>query len=530
MRHSFCYKDGLNNNIIGPGYVCEYKPIIMQGLNKYLLLSLFMVFLFFTGCEKEIEPKDPDTEVPADVSMFIWNNMFEWYLWYENVPNLSPAIFPSTDDWYRYLNSFGTDYESLFNSLLYQYGVIDKWSWIVDDYIALENSFAGISKSMGFDFRLMFIYSNSNELFGYVRYVLPGSPADNAGLRRGDLFTEIDGQQLTDANYRALLINSESYTMGLADFNEQAVEFTANGVTKSMVAVELQENPVHYSSVIDVGGVSTAYLVYNAFTADFELELNDVFGDFNSQGVQRLILDLRYNSGGSINTAVYLASMIYGTATNDLFIEYQYNNKIQDYIISDPGLGYDFIRKKFADRIDTTTVYHSNPPTLPFINSLNLSELYVITTRGTASASELVMNGLYPYMDVKQVGDTTSGKYVGSLTLYDYTDYPIRNPNHTWALQPIVLKVANSVGTSDFVDGLIPDISTEEDVVNLLPLGDVNEPLLKATIDYILGLKSFQAIQTFDHDFRPFKDSKDFIPHSKEMYLDPKFNLNKLPE
>ena len=120
--------------------------------------------------------------------------------------------------------------------------------------------------------------------------------------------------------------------------------------------------------------------------------------------------------------------------------------------------------------------------------SLNLDRVFVLTSSRTASASELLINGLDPYIDVIHIGDFTVGKNQGSITVYDYiNDSRDKNPNHTYAMQPIVLKIGNVAGYTDFPNGLEPDIFIKESLLNPGILGDIDEPLLKIAIDQISG-------------------------------------------
>ena len=157
--------------------------------------------------------------------------------------------------------------------------------------------------------------------------------------------------------------------------------------------------------------------MYNAFVADFDEALNNAFADFKAQGVTDLILDLRYNGGGSVNTATYLASMITGQFVGQVFAVERWNSKVQPYQGNS--------REYFTDNIvkDSRKIA---------INSLRMSKVYIITSENTASASELVINGLKPYIQVVQVGATTIGKNQGSVTIYDYIDAQgkVKNPKH----------------------------------------------------------------------------------------------------
>ena len=116
--------------------------------------------------------------------------------------------------------------------------------------------------------------------------------------------------------------------------------------------------------------------------------------------------------------------------------------------------------------------------------NLNLSTIYFLTTGGTASASESLMTGLYPYTDVVQIGITTYGKCYGSVTIDDWTD-PKR---HNWAMQPIVLKYSNADGFTDFVNGIDPDFLIEDDLLYAEPFGSLDDPMLAMALEKISGV------------------------------------------
>lgn len=497
----------------------------MKSTKIILLLLSAVLILGISACEKDIPiDDDPGVDDPDEISLFVYEGLKDVYLWYDKVNKLSNDYFDTTDDFYTYLNYFGAQYESLFEDLLYQRGVIDRWSWIVDDWEELENSFAGISKTMGYDFRLV-IHNAARDILGYIRYVVPGSPADEAGLERGDIFVRVNGQKLDENNYIDLLFNTESYYLTLATWNGS--EPDEIGQTDVMDAVTLQENPVHYADVLDIGGTPTGYLVYNAFTSNFDLQLNEAFQNFKDQGVQQLILDLRYNGGGSIQTAVYLASMIHTTNTSQVFAQSEWNDKYNAYW--ENQYGPDVLNYYFTDQIEKYDEESETTFTYPIASlGIETDDVYVITSGSTASASELVINGLEAYLDVKLIGLNTTGKYVGSVTVKDYDNQGNINNNHKWAMQPIVLKITNAddepleINDPDFRDGLPPDIEISENWESLLPFGNENETLLKATIDYILGTKSAtvrsEMIEGIDYEV--LVDSRDFKPLSKEMYLE----------
>ena len=490
-------------------------------MKKYIstIILSFLLILLISGCKKEEpepEPKNTEIREATDVNKFIYNGLATYYLWEANVPALNNVKYQNNDSLNVFLNKY-SDPEDLFYDLLYQYAKIDKWSFIVDNAQEIENWINAISESMGMDFRLYYLNESGDDLIGVIRYVLKDSPAEKAGLKRGNLFLTVNGQQLTVTNYMTLMFTLKSYTLGLASYNGSS--FTVNGKTASMTAVMLQENPVYLDTVLNINNTRVGYLVYNAFTASYDslikssydIELNKVFGKFKSDGIQMMILDLRYNGGGVVRTAEYLASMIYSTDTQKIFSITQYNSLLQSYF-----------QQKYGDEVFNDYFYGNISETdkMPAvsINSLGLSQVYIITTTESASASELLINGLKPYITVTQVGTNTAGKYVGSWTITDVDEEGYVNPNHSWAMQPIIFKTANSQNVSDFVDGLKPDISAVERASGLLPFGDPNEPLLKACLDHIKGLKSAPGKK--GADLKGFKSSDDFSPFAGTMVDD----------
>jgi len=252
--------------------------------------------------------------------------------------------------------------------------------------------------------------------------------------------------------------------------------------------------------------------MYNGFTSGYNEQLNDVFGQFKSAGVTELVLDLRYNPGGSVNSSRLLASMVYGTNTDELFIRQRWNDKIQSLLKKDQLEDY------FGDKTDQGSS----------INSLNLSKVYVLATGNSASASELVMNGLAPYIDVIHIGETTRGKNEFSVTMVDDidNDYIYRSdrenkidPNNSWSMQPLMGRNENSAGFSDYTSGLDPDITLQEDVSNLGALGDPNEPLLARAIQEITG-ESAKRDFSVKAPVQEVSNSKMFTVIKDNMYLD----------
>ena len=442
---------------------------------KKFYISILASLLLFTGCFEDFD----DTINPAstlEIQNFIYRGLNYFYLYKEDTPELANDAFLTNDDRNSFLESYGSP-QDLFDYLKADQ---DRFSFLTDDYVSLENALSGVTLNNGMEFGLVFYPDGSGDVFGYVRYVLPNSSAASTALQRGDIFNTIDGQQINETNYNDLLA-PDTYSIGLATFDGFTI--TPTGTTIELTKSQITENPIHIAQTLTIEGQKVGYLMYNAFTRDFDPELNAVFGTFKNQGIDHLILDLRYNGGGSVETAVDLSSMITGQFNNQIFYTEQWNQDRQAQYAS-PGL--------FNTQISNGDV----------INSLNLDRVYIITSARSASASELVINGLAPYITITQVGDTTTGKFQASFLLYDAPTPNFSrsqaNVNHTYAMLPLVFKTVNAAGSTDYVDGLVPDIEQKENYANLGQLGTITEPLLAETLNQIFpGLAPSTVFDSF---------------------------------
>ena len=484
-------------------------------IKNNLLLIIFLLLVLSTGlinCKKDsvTTPKTPVVVAIKDTSIvnrFVYTGLRDYYLWNDSVPTLANQKYTNADSLNRLLNSY-SDPQKFFSSLIYSKR--DKWSFLVNDSATITNWIQGISQTMGYDFMLAYI-GTTNNVFGFVRYVYKGSPAEKAGIKRGDLFMKVNDTQLTASNYETLLFTNLTYKLSMASVSGNIISLNGNTVT--MTAITMQENPILLDTVLNVNNLKIGYLVYNGFNSDFDIQLNDVFKKFKDAAIDKLILDLRYNGGGSVQTAEYLASMIYGTSTSKVFYTSQYNSGLQAYIVSVDGAAS--LSSYFTDKILAT----STTPVTP-INTLNLTELYVIMTDNTASASELLVNSLKPYISVFTVGSNTVGKYVASWTIKDWDANGVVNPKDPWAMQPIVVKIKNSRNDPDFVNGLTPDFAATEDIANLMPLGDPNETLLKPVLNKIQGLPLTSiSLKSTKMGLTKVYDSRAERPFSHEMYI-----------
>ena len=470
-----------------------------------IIIALFLTPFIFQSCQDNDDVATPDN---LEIQNFIWKGLNLYYLWQADVPNLSDTKFANQNELNTFLKGYPTP-EKLFDALRVD-KTIDRFSWIVSDYLELEGQLQGTTNNNGVEFGLSYKSTTSNELIGWVRYIIPNSNASTKDIHRGDIFYGVNGTQLTASNYQTLLFGSNNdYTLNFATLtfdSNNAPIFTSNGKSVALTKTALDENPILVNIVINSGSHKIGYLMYNGFYSNYDTQLNNTFGSLKSQGITDLVLDLRYNGGGSVQTAARLASMITGAFTGQVFAKQQWNAKVESYFSTNNP---ESLKNYFTDKIGTTP-----------INSVGMTKIYILTSKGTASASELVINGLKPYISVVQIGDVTTGKNVGSITLYDSPTFgkENRNPKHRYAMQPLTFKIVNGVGFGDYQSGLVPNFQQPEYISTLGVLGNPSEPLLRTAIAKITGTgRLAQPIAGKEFDY--FKDSKSNRLQN-QMYLE----------
>ncbi|MDL2331324.1 hypothetical protein LJC62_04900, partial [Odoribacter sp. OttesenSCG-928-A06] len=244
------------------------------------------------------------------------------------------------------------------------------------------------------------------------------------------------------------------------------------GTTVSLAAERMYLDPVNTWKVIRKNGHKIGYLCYTDFVTDSHDKLAQVFAEFKSEGVTDLVLDLRYNPGGAALTPPYLASFIAPSsvlAEKTLFLSEDWNHNYNLYwsLIGENRSQY----------------FHQDIPT-----NLNLNRVYVLTTSGSASASEATISGLMPYMNVVKIGTTTHGKYCGAALLqFRDKDNKLVKDLENWAMSLIVYRFINKDGFTEFKNGIAPDYEVEDDIFDTYPLGDVKDPHLAKAIELITG-------------------------------------------
>ena len=353
-------------------------------------------------------------------STFVRDALQQYYYWYQNLPNADPAAFGSPE---AYLDS--VRYRPLDSSFSY---ITSK---------ASSDAFFSDSQFIGFGLS----YKRTGDLELRLTQAFPGSPAAEAGLDRGHYLVSINGKAVAD-----LIRTGEIATV----FGPEQIGVTAEIAWRAPAGAERRATltkrlvtipTVSQTSVIASGSDRVGYVHFRNFVQPSVEALNTAFQQLRDQGASELVLDVRYNGGGLVSVAQHLAGLIGGTPlVGQVFVQFTHNDK--------------------QTSRNTAYRFESKP------QALGVTRLVVIATRGSASASEAIINGLRPYLDVKVVGDTTYGKPVGQYG-FDFCDK---------VLYPVAFLVTNARGEADFFSGIPADCTAPDDVDR--PLADAREASL----------------------------------------------------
>lgn len=432
-------------------------------LPKAAIAFLCMAILF-TACKDDDEAPAPvGTEVVPDgpnvkINEWIYDVMDEVYYWTDQMPSDGDK------------NQDPSDY---FEGLLDKSN--DRFSRIVPNYQDLMNSLNGVSREAGYEFQLFGANGSTTDVWAIISYIKENSPAQEAGLKRGDVIHKINGETITRTNYRDMIGKlSETHSVGYLRFDEEADDLVDQPEI-TLETIELAENPNFMDSVYTINGQKIGYYVYNFFSPggdqkEYDQQMDQVMLDFKNKGITDVILDLRYNSGGAISSATNLASLV-GRDVDEstVFYENRWNSLYQQYWESQED-GDDILRGKFKNKADRIG------------DKLSSGRVYILVGSRSASASELMINGLKPYMDIYLIGDKTVGKNVGSIPIEDK-----KNADNDYGLLPIVFQIFNSQGSSDYSNGFMPNDEVEDFQLPMKALGDVEEPLLARALEVITG-------------------------------------------
>ncbi|MCY7349988.1 MAG: hypothetical protein LH606_04890 [Cytophagaceae bacterium] len=412
------------------------KPFLLRfGLAVGLSAALLV------GCKKNDDPA-PGTLLPSKgiVGNTVRDSVYyiatELFLWRDKLP--APADFKPT--------SYATPEELMAKVRTYSpensagTGNVDRWSFatpVSEWNKVLTGSSAGFGFSRGYvadnDLRVVFAY--------------PNSPIGQAGVRRGWRIVKVDGIEASKANETAIANAISGKSSATYEFLTNAGETKTLALTKA----DYKSNSVLQRSIIEVDGKKVGYLMYNSFiVSTARQELDEAFAYFKANNVTELVADLRYNGGGYVNIS----------------------ERFANYVVPQSVAGKLMYTDQHNDKYKAWNRVKNFDGTLPADN-LNLKRIVFIAARGSASASELLINVLRPHMDVKIIGDDTYGKPVG------YYQIPVMG----YISSPVAVKQTNAAGYGDYYEGLKADRYQIDDYTR--DFGDPNEARLKDALSYL---------------------------------------------
>jgi C-terminal processing protease CtpA/Prc len=452
---------------------------IFNTMRRFFLLSISLLLLF--SCKKQESSDTPSTPARDQkyyTNLFAYNVMNPYYLWRDDVMS-------ELEDW-----DTSMDPIAKVKSLRYKEGdkLVDRWTELMDDYTPFQSSVTGNGKTFGLDFVLLRV-KDSDDVVMEIIFTYADSPARKAGLKRGDIVRTVDGTALNMSNYVELLNEKiyyfpETLTLGLMDGN-----------SVSMTAVKMYSNPVHIAKTLDVKGKKVGYLHFTDFTLDACKDLVDVFRQFKADGIQELVLDLRYNRGGYVTTSQVLASMIAPPSVvqqKSIFCKDIFNSLI--------GPDMD-TETPFAPTMELTL--SSGKIMLNMLNANpGIERLWVLVTGSSASASELIICGLKPYLDVRLVGSQTLGKFCGGYLVTAENWFKQLQKQKTdidfdeafkytekWGLYVIASRYTDCNGvTLSMPDGIPVDYEAYDNPRDGYDLGDPSEAMLAVALGHMNGL------------------------------------------
>jgi len=400
--------------------------------SKHLLYLLFILFLI-SACEPDSDNNNNTTNLEASrIRGNIYSLMQASYYWTDKLPfNIDTTADVSP--------------EQFFYSLLYT--ALDRWS-----FFATQNQLSDLENGVFFGHGIMFTYDEYANI--RVGYVYKNTKAYQHGIRRGWILKKINDQDVYSYAQLDELIGEEKI-MGTNRFlfidnegKEQSINLEKESITT---------NPVLADTILQIGSKKVGYMALESFLGnDIEGKLDDIFRRFNTNAIDELVIDLRYNTGGSLATANHLANLIIGTQHNtDLFIKLTFNQYIDPY---------------FTDSLKNTYI-----ETKPHSLTQSLSRVFFITTGQTASASEALIIGLQPYLPTILIGTRTYGKPVGMI--------PLDIENSNYVIVPVMFEWKNAQGKSSGYAGIGVNYAEFDDLTH--NFGDTSELCLRQTLHFI---------------------------------------------
>ena len=414
-----------------------------------------------------------------DVNKWVYDYMAEMYLWNDNIPKLEL--------------DYSVDYQSFLKSMLDGVASFDNANKddgvLIGDqriYFTYIDSNAPISRAVGDqinDSGIMSIGGASFEVEGggmalglVIRLVAPDTEAAKAGIKRGDFITKVNGITVTESNYQSL---ASSIFKGNVTVTVNDVDFTGSAAVVTprcdiSFSSSAYTDPAIYKASVatTASGKKVGYLLHMGFDMAYDEQMIDIFNQFKTEGIDELIIDLRYNPGGMVLSSTVLGTLVAGSQHKDkIYLRTTYNStrtakgEKGEYFIGNPSNpenpeGY----QNIAKALDA---------------AVGLKRVFVITSGTTASASELLINGLRGIgIEVNTIGLRTLGKNAGmegirqSFLRYVFTFYPI------------TFYCENAQGFRDYAGGFPADLELDETTIYPGDFGTSADYLSRAALQW----------------------------------------------
>lgn len=381
---------------------------------------------------------------------WIYETMQQNYLFYEDIPAEESLDFFQTPETFLKNAASSRDQK---NGTLFS-------------HIDSVNVSRALSSSPTFGYEAALIRTGSGDYAIRVLYTQPGSPAEEAGLKRGDWIIAANNKKIGSGDYsKYVSAPTQSYTFTLGNYNGEG--FDTLGVTEIPAPRYIEETNLMKTSFITAGNRTAAYILYNSFGADDTETLQNMFVEIAARQPNDIILDLRYNPGGYVSTSQLLSTLL----------------------APQNAMGQTFLNMTYNDKIAKTESYLFEPSLIPGGTPLAYENLYIITSNNTASASEIVINCLRPYLKERllQVGTATFGKNVAQSLFTDE-----QSPQLELWLTTAYL--SNAEGFQDYFDnGLQPDYELAENYAGELGELGTAEDMLLAPVFTRMATGNFPA-------------------------------------
>lgn len=442
---------------------------------KLTLSCLIISGYVITGCTKEEGNSDNSgdkskiTEETRYANRFAREALEIYYYWNEEISKDLNQLDPEKN----------SDPIATVEKIRYHDGTneIDKWTMLTDNMDEFTSSVKGVTTTYGYTPKVYLLSENSNKVIAAVAFVSENSPAEKAGIKRGDLIYKIDGKTLTTENYLDLFYSSQ-IKLSMAKLDGYTITPTTE---LSLEAVKMYENPILCDSVYNLDGKKVGYLAYSSFDLKSIPELINICKEFKNEGIKELILDLRYNGGGYVITENVLASMFapqVNVTNKDIFEKEDYNEFFTKY--------YEQEGISTITRFQTEYNYKDMDLNVSTKDAnIGLEKIYGIITGNSASASEALLSGLMPYMDIELIGEQSHGKYCTGWMLaaedaYDKVPQVIKD----WGIYVMVSIYKNVKDeTPCMPNGLTPNVKAEDNPLETYQLGDENEAMLRVALE-----------------------------------------------